>query len=295
MSWRDVKATLRRRLPASQRTAEEVHKVLRDIHWELREQRKYLEVLRQVAAADVLRDVQQFAIERELSFEQTMHRVIQDEMSFARFGDGEFRLMLRFEFNLRFQRWSPGLAADLRQVLTFDGFDPDRLLLSFPYPHRDMYWSTVWADIWYDLKPLLGTTVMYGSTHVTRPIFFHHLGQRGIELWRQVWEGRDVCVVTGQDSRFSLVPELFDNVAGSRFVHSTPTEAYADLPRLMKVLEDEDPDQLYLTALGPAGTLVAAWLSQMGRRAIDVGHINNSWANAFAGGKFPEHLDVRSR
>jgi hypothetical protein len=295
MRWRDAKSALRRRLPASQQTSEDVLKVLQDVRWELRQQRKYMEVFRQVAAGDVLRDVQQFVAERELTFEQTMHRLTEDGMSFARFGDGEFRLMLRFEFNLRFQSWSPGLAADLRSVLNFEGLDPDRLLLSFPYPHRDMYWSTVWPDIWPELKPLLGTSVMYGSTHVTRPLFFHHLGQRGVEMWRKVWDGKHVCVVTGEGSRFSLVPELFDGIAGSRFVHSTPTNAYADLPRLMKVLEDEDPDQLFLTALGPAGTLAAAWLSGMGRRAIDVGHISNSWSNAFAGGKFPEQLDVRLR
>jgi hypothetical protein len=320
MHWRKAKAALRRRLPAGQQTGDsmlkvlkdlrrelcerrthrdaseaDMVKVLQDIRSELRDQRTYMEVFRLVAAGDVLHDVQQFAAERELSFEQTMNRLIDERVSFARFGDGEFRLMLRFQFNLRFQRWSPGLAADLRSVLNFEGLDPERLMLSFPYPHRDMYWSTVWTDIWPELKPLLGTSIMYGSTHVTRPLFFQHLGQRGVELWRKVWDGQDVCVVTGESSRFTLVPELFDSIAGSRFVHSTPTNAYADLPRLMKVLEDEDPDQLYLTALGPAGTLVAAWLSGMGRRAIDVGHISNSWANVFAGGKFPEQLDIRLR
>jgi hypothetical protein len=295
MRWRDAKSALKRLLPATQRTSEDTLKVLQDIRWELREQRKYLEVFRQVAAGEVLGDVQRFVAERELTFEQTMHRLIEERVSFARFGDGEFRLMLRPEFSLRFQTWSPGLAADLRSVLDHQGLDPDRLMLSFPYPHRDLYWSAVWTDIWPELKPLLGTSVMYGSTHVTRPLFFQHLGQRGVELWRKVWDGEQVCVVTGAGSRFSLIPELFDGIAGSRFVRSTPTNAYADLPRLMKALEGEDPDQLYLVALGPAGTLAAAWLSGMGRRAIDVGHISNSWSTVFAGAKMPEKLDVRTR
>ena len=293
MRWREAKAALRRRLPGGQLRSESTLKVLQDIRWELREQRKYLEVFRQVAISDVMSDVQLFAAERELTLEQTMERLIEERVSFARFGDGEFRLMLRPEFNLRFQKWTPGLAADLRSVLGFEGLDPDHLMLSFPYPLRGMYWSTVWPDIWPDLKPLLGTSVMYGSTHVTRPLVFEHLGSRGVELWRKVWDGQHVCIVTGEGSRFSLVPELFDGIAGSRFVRSTPTNAYADLPRLMKVLEAEDPDQLYLVALGPAGTLTTAWLSGLGRRAIDVGHISNSWAKVFAGGKMPERLDVR--
>jgi hypothetical protein len=116
-----------------------------------------------------------------------------------------------------------------------------------------------------------------------------------VELWRDVWAGAEVCVVTGEGSRFELVPELFDNIKSSRYVYSTPVNAYADLPRLMEALESEDPDQLYLISLGPAGTLVAAWLARMGRWAIDIGHISDSWANVFNSGAWPESLDVRKK
>ena len=59
------------------------------------------------------------------------------------------------------------------------------------------------------------------------------------------------------------------------------------------MLEADDRQELYLVALGPAGTLVTALLARMGRWAIDVGHISNSWTTVFAGGKWPESLDVR--
>jgi hypothetical protein len=61
----------------------------------------------------------------------------------------------------------------------------------------------------------------------------------------------------------------------------------------MELIEAQDPDQLFLMSLGPAGTLLTAWLARMGRWAIDIGHINNSWANVFAEGKWPESMDVR--
>jgi hypothetical protein len=295
--WRKAKTAIGRHvtgpLRQQQRSADEMRALLQDIRWELRKQREYMEGFRHAVAHDVLRDVEQFVGEHVLDFEQTLHRITNERLSFARFGDGELRIMLRPEFNLRFQRWSPGLARDLRSVLTFDGFDPDRLVLGFPYPHRGVYWSNIWLDIWPELKPMLPTSVTYGCTHVSRPVFFQHLGEAGVALWRKVWDGRELCIITGEGSRFSLVPELFDNVKATRYVYSTPVNAYADLPRLMEVLEADEPGELYLVALGPAGTLVTAWLARMGRWAIDVGHIGNSWANVLAGAKRPEELDVR--
>jgi hypothetical protein len=269
----------------------ELHKILKDIRWELQEQRKYLEMFRHVVANDVLDEVRTFTTMHQLGFEQTLERITTGRVSFARFGDGEFRTMLRPEFNLRFQPWSAGLASDLREVLEFKEYDPERLLLGFPYGYRNLHWSSVWLDIWAELRPLL-PEMTYGNSHVSRPVYFEQLGLRGIELWRRVWADRPVCVVTGESSRFSLTPELFDNVRSVRHVYSTPVDAYADLPRLMTVLEDEDPEQLFLLSLGPAGTLGAAWLSRTNRWAIDIGHISDSWANVFANGKWPESLAI---
>jgi hypothetical protein len=296
--WSKVKANVAGRLPAARfprraNSVKETNRILREIQNELREHRKYLEAYRHVVAREVLQEVADFTAEHQLGFARTLERIAQERLSFARFGDGELKIMLRPEFNLRFQRWSSGLATDLRAVLTYDGFDPDRLLVGFPYPYRGLYWSDLWLDIWPDLRPLLRTDIAYGTTHVSRPVLFQRLGQDGVALWRQVWQDRDVCIVTGEGSRFDMVPELFDNVASTRFVYSTPVNAYNDLPRLMGELKNEDPDMLFLVALGPAGTLVTAWLAQMGRWAIDVGHISASWANVFAGGKLPERLELR--
>jgi len=278
---------------ARRRRADELHQLLRDIRWELREQRKYLDTFRHLAMRETLAEVTAFSARQQLGFESTLERIAGEQLSFARFGDGELRSMLRPEFNLRFQPWSAGLARELRSVLSYDGYDPGRLLLGFPYPYRSVHWSTVWTDIWPELRPLLGTDRVYGSSHVSRPIFFHQVGEAGVALWRKVWDGRAVCVVTGRGSRFSLPPALFDGVRAIRSVRSEPVNAYADLPRLMTELEREDPEQLFLIALGPTGTVVAAKLSALGRWAVDVGHVSDSWANVFAGGPWPEEQDVR--
>ena len=190
--WRRAIRAIRRRRGAAddgRRAADQTRKLLTDIRWELREQRKYLEAFRHLAARDVLGEVAAFTSAHQLGFEQTMRRLRAERLSFARFGDGEFRIMLRPEFNLRFQPWSAGLAGDLRAVLTMDGFDPGRLLLGFPYPYRNLHWTGVWLDIWHEVTPLLDRGLTYGNSHVSRPVFFQQLGAGGVRLWRDLWAG----------------------------------------------------------------------------------------------------------
>lgn len=273
--------------------ADELRKLLQDMRWELRQQREILETMRLTETAPVLDEVQAFAAEQQLGFAETIEALIERPLSFARFGDGEFRLMLRAEYNLRFQPNSPQLQVALREALSAP--PQHHLLKGFPHVYRDLHWSGVWGEIWRQVKPLLGATELYGNSHVTRPIFFQVLGHRGVELWRQVWEGKRITVITGEGSRFELLDELFDNITDARQVASKPVGAWDDVPRLVEVMTtapaSERPD-LCLIALGPAGTVLAHQLAHNGLRAIDVGHISDSFETAFKGGAWPEKKNV---
>ncbi|GAB1643116.1 GT-D fold domain-containing glycosyltransferase [Krasilnikovia sp. MM14-A1259] len=259
---------------------EATRKILTDIRWELREQRKYLEAFRHVVARDVFAELRAFTEAQQLGLAATLERVAADRISFARFGDAELKLMLRPDTETGGQPWSAGLAGDLRELLTMHGHDRERLLLGFPHPYRNLQWTGVWLDLWPELRPLLDPDLVFGTTHVTRPLMFQRLGEQGTRLWRDIWADRDVCVVTGEKSRFVWEAGLFDGVRSHHTVLSTSTDAYADLPRLMKELADQDPDRLYLVALGPAAPLVTAGLARTGRWAIDVGALPQNWAKA---------------
>ena len=80
--------------------------------------------------------------------------------------------------------------------------DADSLLLGLPDLSKGPYWSDVWANAWPDLRLITRIDITYGKHHVTRPRFFSRLGKRGVDLWRQVWVDKSVCVVTGAGSRF---------------------------------------------------------------------------------------------
>jgi hypothetical protein len=106
--------------------------LLRSIESELMNQRRYLETLRATAAGPILDDVQRFSDERRLGYLETLDHLYDNRMSFARFGDGELRLMLRDDYNLGFQRNSVELQRALRALFTDEKYR-DKVLLGFPY------------------------------------------------------------------------------------------------------------------------------------------------------------------
>lgn len=272
---------------------ESILQLLRDIRWELRNQRRTEQLYRAYITRDVLREVEKFTEQCQMGFRETLHVLAEKEYSYARFGDGEFRMMLRPDYRLTFQPNSAELADALRHSLSRTAVE--KLLIGFPRFYRDFHWSGVWLDIWLSLDPLLDRGYRYGNSHVSRPIFFQRLGEEGVELWRNVWEGRDVCVITGEGSRFDAIPELFSGVSRMRQVLSTSTDAFADLDRVADVVGAPVDGEIKLVSLGPAGTVLTTVLAERGHRALDVGHISDSYRNVFQGGAWPERLAVTKK
>lgn len=258
------------------------------IRWESWTTRREVEILRRAVSSPILDEVEEFARHRQLGFISTIEAIRDHKLSFARFGDGELQMMLREDYKLAFQRNSPELRAALRGVLA-DAATNDALLIGFPHVHRDVQWSTVWADIWGQVRELFAPIRSLGNTHVSRPAFFRATGQAGVDAWKTLWDGREVQVVAGVGSRFDLVPALFDNAARITFVDSVPKDGFADVARLADKIASS-PADLTLTALGPAGTILASELSKVGKQTIDVGHISASYENVFEGGAWPEQI-----
>ena len=52
-----------------------------------------------------------------MTMQETMTNVIEKGMSLSRFGDGEFKAMLRLNGNLKFQNTSPALRDELANII----------------------------------------------------------------------------------------------------------------------------------------------------------------------------------
>ncbi|MFE7407777.1 GT-D fold domain-containing glycosyltransferase [Isoptericola sp. NPDC057559] len=276
-----------KQLQAVTRALKEQAALLEKLRSETAQQGEELRAIRVAMTAARMKVVHAYVAEHQMSYRETLTELAERDVSFARFGDGELRLMVDPLYRLGFQVNSPELGTALRATL---GEQRQTLLIGWPRAFWTAHNTSMWSVIWDEVEPLLPAGYRFGNSHVSRPDCFQELGLEAVELWRKVWDGKHVAIVTGRGSRFDLIPELFDNLAGHEFVYSEPRNAFSDLDRLTdEVLGRADVD-LCLVSLGPAGTILTDRLATGGLRTIDVGHISSSYANVFEGKPHPEHL-----
>lgn len=255
---------------------------------ELDRQGRKLEQIRYSLAVDMQREYYAKVVSRQLSFVETLREVADRELSFARFGDGEFGLAADPMKNISFQTGSFELSRRLQDILSVPR---DGLLIGLPGVTVDVFWMTWISRYWGVLSSLIPEKNTWGMAAVTRSEAFRRNGSRLVDAWRACWAGRRVLVVTGQGSRFEPVPELFSSASSIDYVHGPAKGAFDCLERIKAEVLTRDPE-LALIALGPAGTVLAADLHKMGVRSIDVGHLSNSYVEVFSGGSRPEQLPL---
>ncbi|MHA7144775.1 GT-D fold domain-containing glycosyltransferase [Arthrobacter sp. TmT3-37] len=251
--------------------------------------RQIQESMRKAVAAPLLTRMRESILPRQLGFLETLQAIKRESLSLTRFGDGEFRLMTRPEFNLSFQKSSHPLRLALRSAIQAE--NAPTLLVGFPIIFSDVHWTTVHHEVWDQIEPLVDRNSRLGVTHVTRPVMFQVFGQDAVDDWRSLWEGKHAVIVTGQGSRFEMEPALFDGLASSQFIHSKSRDAFVDIERLFNELMHRD-DEVVLISLGPTGSVLAHRLAQVGRQALDIGHLSSSYHNVLRGGVPPEQTPM---
>ncbi|MEX0426262.1 GT-D fold domain-containing glycosyltransferase [Nocardioides sp. DS6] len=256
------------------------------MHAELKKQRKMIDSLRLSASAETMTEVQEFVNTRQLTMLETLRRLATTDCSLARFGDGEFRLMLRPDFDLAFQRNSPELQRELLDV--FRSADEPGLEIGFPQVFRDPHWTGVWSELWPQLRLRTPERGTFLNSHVTRPAAFIFLRDDAVTLWQKVWAGKRVALIAGSGSRADVDSTLYSSAASVTLIESKATHAYSDIDRVVDVVTSGDAYDVALIALGPAATVLARRLHRAGIRALDVGHLSASYDHVYAGRQRPE-------
>jgi len=233
-----------------------------------------------------------------LSLEETLELILKDGCSISRFGDGEIKLTTGH--SLAFQHYSNELGEALRLVLSSS--TPGLLVcipdifgnLSIYNKDTEVHWKQHLSRYrkWW-LHYLGKQRREYGNAFITR-CYNMYLDKSNVgslfEMMKKIWEGRDIILVEGKQSRLGVGNDLFHNATSIKRMLAPNTEAFSYRQKIIeKVREYEASKYLILLALGPTATVLAYDLSNEGYQALDIGHIDieYEWFRMGASKKVP--------
>lgn len=226
-----------------------------------------------------------------LTSEETVSYIIRNHCSVARFGDGEFQMITHFLHNGTqenfhvdtFQEYSLDLAKRLLEVLKSD--NPD-LLICIPFSLKKSsvyrgYGRTFFEREWLLRKGIITPILqqrLLGDSCFTR--FYLERSDiknkvQYVSLLKKIWEGKNLLIVEGEQSRLGVGNDLFDNAVDIHRLLCPATNAFEKYALILSEIKQKiHQDVLILLALGHTATVLAYDLAKCGYQAIDVGHID---------------------
>ena len=218
--------------------------------------------------------------------EETIHKILDDRVSVSRFGDGEFYLMWQL-IGSPFQKKDTRLSEKLREVINSAD---DNFIVCVPYYLHRVYpdlrvktqrWAKDWvvryAALIKQTFDEISNKTFYDATF-TRFYVNHHdkaSSKRHIELIKQIWKDRDVCIIEGESTRFGVGNDLLGKARSVKRILCPAENAFDKYDEILQTALNLVPkDSLVICALGMTATVLAYDLSRNGYQAIDMGHLD---------------------
>lgn len=247
-----------------------------------------------IAAYEVFYEARRMAVLRTkyrlhiMSPERTLRHIQRTKCSIARYGDGEFDHILNLK-DEGFQVRSPELMQKLTEVL--DNKDK-RLLLCIPRcfnttagcnEHSRSFWIE-WGKkdrhhqkIIELIRSHTGAFYRFGDSQITRPYIDwvdDKRARRTFPMLKKLWEGRDVLIVEGEQTRLGVGNDLYDGAASIKRILCPAVGAFEQYDAIKRTVLDHYDGELILMALGPTATVLAADLAALDIQALDIGNID---------------------
>lgn len=214
---------------------------------------------------------------------ETIDKIINENKSITRFGDGEFDFI--YGIGMNYQKYDEKLAIRLKEVLNSNEKD---LLIGIPnvvnIEYMDEYTGPA-IDFWpgwinkykFKLVKVLNKKKQYYSAQITR-FYMDYKDKSHTEEYvkkiKEIWDNKDIVIIEGEHSRLGVGNDLFDNMKSIQRIICPSENAFEKYDEIMKEASKIGKDKLILLALGPTATVLAYDLYKRGYRVIDIGHID---------------------
>lgn len=223
-----------------------------------------------------------YPLPKVLSIEETINKIIKENLSIARFGDSEF-LYIIDKLNLPYQRYENELAAGLKNILKSN---ETNILVGLPIGYyslenlnRDSFltWRSQIAWIYPRLRKYLDLNKIYANASMSRLYMDYEdktISHHYFNLIMKIWNERDILIIEGERSRLGVGNDLFSNAKKIERILAPVHNAYEKYQKLLNESVKYSKNKLILIALGPTAKLLAFELSNRGYQALDIGNID---------------------
>lgn len=222
-----------------------------------------------------------------MSIDETLDQLLKTEKSLIRFGDGEFNIMNGY--SIAFQEYNEELAKGMKEILLTA--NQEEMLLCMPEVFKafkgefplDYNSETFWKkelDRYADFFKEYCQSKIYGSAFISRPYIYSKDRTRAFdqfEKMKQLFEGKDLLIVEGATSRSGVGNDLFDKANSIRRIICPSHNAFSKVKEIREKILKHSEGRLILLMLGPTAKVLAYQLSQLGYRALDLGHIDSEY------------------
>lgn len=215
----------------------------------------------------------------------SLEKIINEKCSVSRFGDGEINLLLGEGETPRFQGHDKRLQKKLKEVLKSDiqGLEiglPDVFGNLSDYEKASArYWRAYLSINRKKISELVNYDYTYINTNMTR--FWSGYRKKEdasvvIQLFKKIWNNRDVIFIEGALTRMGVGNDLFDNAKSTRRIICPAENAWKSYELIYRKVSELkfDKNVLFILALGPTATVLAHDLAIDGFQALDLGHID---------------------
>ena len=215
------------------------------------------------------------------SIDETIDEIIKNKSSIARYGDGEFKLMIGK--NISFQRYEDDLSRKLKNILQSDD---ENFLVCLPdifetvENHVDEsknYWKLHLGQYRLKWYKLLSRSKIYYNSFISRcyyPFKDKSKSKNYFEKIKQIWKDRDIVIIEGRKSRLGIGNDLFDGVKSIERILVPEENAFDKYDEIFKESIKISKDKLILIAAGPTATILSYDLYKEGYQVLDIGHID---------------------
>lgn len=255
----------------------------------LKEKMKKMILKLKIFIAQILFYIKYFFIKNNnydiLSDEETLKKITKENYSVARYGDGEFRLMLEKK-GIGFQCIDEKLSEKLRKIIIASEIE-NKIIIGVPASLKGVkgyskeakrFWINYWVQNFNDLKPYLKQKE-YCNTNLTRPYMDYKnknevIMQKKFNDIKKIWDKRDVVIIEGEKTMLGVGNDLFDNCNSIDRIICPAKNAFEKYDQILEEAQKVEKDKLFLISLGPTATVLAYDLAREGYQAIDTGHID---------------------